>query len=185
MTEPVIEPVSNLVPVTASDLAALVSRPAEPTTGPKPETATADTAALDQLRRRAGEPDELRTAIAARLNVARDADLLSALDEVITRASRPQVPEGCEVLDSDALAELRRDAEVGRTARETALVSAAVADGRIPPASRSSWLTLLATDPNAERTLASLRKGTIPVSPVGYSNENEERDALYDSVFRD
>lgn len=85
------------------------------------------------------------------------------------------------MVDSATLAKLRRDADVGRTHRERELVAAAIRDGRIPPASRETWLSLLAVDPAAEQTLAKLRKGTIPVTPLGYSSDDDTD--LYSDLY--
>jgi hypothetical protein len=63
------------------------------------------------------------------------------------------------------------------------LVAAAIREGRIPAASRTSWLTLLQTDPNAEQTLRSLRRNTIPVAEIGHAGDPELR--LYEELFRD
>jgi hypothetical protein len=43
------------------------------------------------------------------------------------------------------------------------VVAAAIADGRISPASKGDWLELLKVDRNGEATLASLKPGLIPV----------------------
>jgi hypothetical protein len=39
---------------------------------------------------------------------------------------------------------------------------------------------------NTERTLAGLKPGTIPVSPIGYGNADDERsslDAVYSELY--
>ena len=109
--------------------------------------------------------------------------LVSALDQLLAdRADNPD--PGAVLVDADALAELERDAERGRHVRRDQLIAAAINDGRITLASRVTWATLLDTDPvNTERILASLRKGTIPTSPIGYSNVDEGRDELYSQVY--
>jgi hypothetical protein len=85
------------------------------------------------------------------------------------------------------LAQLREDAERGRNVRRDALLADAINTGRIPPSSRATWSTLLDTDPvNTERTLAGLKPGTIPVSPIGYGNADDERsslDAVYSELY--
>ena len=78
-------------------------------------------------------------------------------------------------LDPATYAELRAGAQAGsewkkdneRQRRESA-VSAAVDDGRIPPARREHWLRLLEADyEGASATLASLQPGLIPVDERG------------------
>lgn len=50
------------------------------------------------------------------------------------------------------------------------VVSAAIKDGRIPPARRDHWLQALETDPEGNgKALASLAPGLIPVSEMGHS----------------
>lgn len=56
----------------------------------------------------------------------------------------------------DFMAEHRRSKREG-------LVTAAMQDGRIAPASKDHWLTYLEHDPKGEETLASLQPGLIPV----------------------
>jgi hypothetical protein len=154
-------------------------------TTPEP-LATIDAGALADLRRQAGEPDELRRALASRLNVPADtppAAIMAALDQAMENRPFAGPPAGSELLDSESLAELREDAERGRTAHHRDIVSAAIRLGKIPPASRASWITLLQTDPNAERTLAGLKRGTIPLAEIGHAGD-PERD-LYHELFRD
>jgi hypothetical protein len=63
-------------------------------------------------------------------------------------------------------AQLKRDRE--------GLVAAAITDGRIPPASKDGWLQLLESDPNGEKTLASLAKGIVPVTERGHGHAPDE-----------
>ena len=66
------------------------------------------------------------------------------------------------------------------------LVSAAIKDGRIAPASKEHWSKLLATDPNAAETLAGLAKGLIPVEARGHGGTGTEGepDALSPDVVQ-
>lgn len=149
-------------------------------------TASADTAALADVRRRAAEPDHLRRAVAQRVGVPVDTALpvlLAALDEALDeRAEADRLPDGVVTVDEIALAELRADAELGRTERERDLINRAISTGKIPPSSRASWQVLLATDPrSAQAALAKIKPNTVPVAPVGHGDD-EERDLL-DRVF--
>jgi hypothetical protein len=122
--------------------------------------------------------------IAVRLGLAPDTDptqLLEHLDQAL--AIRP---EGCELIDTEALTQLRAEAELGRTHRERGLVERAIRQGKIPPASRASWVTLLQTDPNAEATLNSIKPNTLPVGkPVGYGTDalDDSDEQLYAELF--
>jgi hypothetical protein len=52
------------------------------------------------------------------------------------------------------------------------LVEQAIARGKIPPAARASWVTLLQHDPHAEQVLARIRPGTLPVGQlVGHGHD--------------
>lgn len=104
----------------------------------------------------------------------------------------PALPEGTVAIDAQTLEQLqvaaRRGAEAhARQEQEDreALVSAAVADGRVAPARREHWLAQLAADPGARSVLASLAPGLIPVGqPAGYSGAaSDDADPLYAAVF--
>lgn len=63
------------------------------------------------------------------------------------------------------------------TAERTALVEAAVTDGRIAPASRRSWLTALTeaarrgAEAQERAALTSLERGRVPLDPIGDGRE--------------
>lgn len=107
----------------------------------------------------------------------------------------PAPPEQPHVatVDASALQELQERARRGDEAiasraqeQRQALASAAVADGRIPPARREAWTRLLEADPDAaQQALASMPKGLIPVGePIGHSGGIAETDdPLYTSLF--
>jgi hypothetical protein len=111
-----------------------------------------------------------RAEIAQRLGLDADIDqtqLLTALDRTLT------LPDGVTLIDLEALEELRAQAELGRTHRERGIVEQAIRAGKIPPASRASWITLLQTTPGAEATLASIRPGTLPLATIGYGKDDD------------
>lgn len=135
-----------------------------------------------------------------RLGVAADADeatIVAALDEALNEQITPPapvtaaLPEGMVAVDAGTLAALQANAQLGveahtRQAREDreALVAAAVADGRIPPARREHWLTQLENDPGAAETLASMPKGLIPVGePKGHAAASIEDPAKQDDYW--
>jgi hypothetical protein len=126
-----------------------------------------------------------RNELAQRLGLAPDVDqaeLLAALDRALT------IPDGVQLIDAEVLNQLRVEVELGRTHRERALVEQAIRAGKIPPASRASWVTLLQTDPNAEATLAGIKPGTLPTKMVGYGQDRDDVDsdeALLRQLFPD
>lgn len=132
------------------------------------------------------------------LGLAEDADeeaIMAALGERLTAppdAPAPELPDGVVTIDATQLEALQVAARRGDEARarqeaddRMALVTAAIADGRIAPARRDHWLAQLAADPGAKDVLASLAPGLIPVgSPVGHSGgASEGDDALYTVLF--
>jgi ATP-dependent protease ClpP protease subunit len=146
-------------------------------------------AQLTQIRTDLGLPEDAdQDAVVAALSKATSAETDDA--DAPPAVGTPTATSGTVTVDAEALASLRRQAERGEQAmarqeqedREN-LVSAAVADGRIPPARREHWLKQLEADQGAADSLASLAPGLIPVdSPIGYS-ATSENDPLYDAVF--
>lgn len=147
--------------------------------------------------------DEQLTTMRQQLGLADTADeatITTALAEALAERADPAqpvtpaaLPDGTVAIDSATLEQLQvaaRRGEEARTRQEaderTALVEAAVAAGRIPPARREHWVGQLAADPGSAETLASLPAGLIPVgAAVGHSGGAEATadDALYSSLF--
>lgn len=139
--------------------------------------------------------DALKAGICARLGIS-DADaanldddaLLGRLTEALAAPQTTTAP-GTVMLDEATLNQLRADAQAGRDAREkqivaerTALVNAAVQDGRIAPARREHWIASLEADPGSAEVLAKLEPGTVPLTARGYTggvNEVTDEDAIY------
>jgi hypothetical protein len=127
---------------------------------------------------------ELRAAIADRIGCpagANDDQLLAALDIALTRR-----PDGTELIDTEALAELQAQAEVGRTHRQRNLVEGALRAGKIRAEAAAPWQSLLQTDPaSAEAALAALPANTIPTARRGYGDDdNDDGDeALLGQVY--
>ena len=180
--------------------------------------APAASAAGRSTNERSGIVPTFLDGVRQRLGVAADAsedDVLGALDEALEEraddedtdkpdgegaddgvgAGSGEQLDGVVAVDAVALAQLRADAELGRAAHarqqredREALVSAAVADGRIAPASREAWLRSLENDPGtgARDALAGLAKGLIPVGPeIGSAGgvDASADDHLFASVF--
>lgn len=89
-----------------------------------------------------------------------------------------QVPEGAVLVDAEQWRETQVAASEGREARarqvsedRDRIVSAAVAEGRIPPSRRDHWRAMLDADPQGTPTvLASFQVGaSVPTVPLGHS----------------
>lgn len=102
-------------------------------------------------------------------------------------ARAPRLPSNMVAVDKGALETLQRNAKAGAEAlarmdkqRREDIVNAAVRDGRIAPASRATWLSMLENDEaNATSLIGDLPKNTIPVDPIGKTDGIEsEEDAL-------
>ena len=138
--------------------------------------------------------DDLKEGLRTRLGVAEaepnDEMLLAALDEALAEGDEPQPTPATAntiVVDAEVFAGLQRDAQDGRDARaeqvstrRDGIVSQALREGRIAPASRNDWRTALNHDEDGTvKLLATLPKGTIPLAEVGHSDELSDSDALY------
>lgn len=130
------------------------------------------------------------------LGVADDADAdtcLAALTEALDeRADTSPNPPGTVVMDAAAHRQMQEDARAGREARDQQLaterrahVDAAVREGRIPPASRNHWESLLAADPNALTTLQNLAGGVIPLEEQGHGDNPQSTSAndAYSAIY--
>lgn len=109
--------------------------------------------------------------------------------------SASQLPAGTVAIDEATLAALRSDAEDGRAARQQQLteardtaISAAIGQGKIPPARRAHWEAAWKADPEgAKATLASLAPGLVPLADNGAPGGEETGDPLdaeIDRLFR-
>lgn len=146
--------------------------------------------------------DEQLATMRTTLGLPTDADpaaVTAAMIEKLTTSPAPEpvpppvvLPEGTVAIDKVQLDELVAAATRGAQARtqqehdgREALVSAAVRDGRIPPARREAWIKQLEADPGSETILASLAPGLIPVGPeIGHSGSaTSADDELYAKLF--
>lgn len=148
---------------------------------------------LNSLRQSVGVPEDADAATI--LDALTEALDERAVDEPQTTTTTATVPDGMVLMDAEQHEQLVANAAAGREARDEqqtqareALVTAAVADGRIPPASRERWQNLLAADEGAAQTLAQLAPGTVPLESVGHGgagNPNSPDDQLYNQLWGD
>jgi ATP-dependent protease ClpP protease subunit len=159
-----------------------------------------------------GEPNRKESAVAysdltaglrERLGVtdatADDETLLAALDEALNeqaetpKAAAATIPEGAVVMDAASLEELRSQAALGAQARaqqesdrRDAIVSNALAEGRIAAASRNSWRAQLDKDEEGITALLSSfpKNQAVPVAELGQSDTiTSADDALYGEIY--
>lgn len=139
-----------------------------------------------------------RIGIAADVELTDD-QLLAAVDEALAEradenpaAAARDLPEGSEIVDSEVLAQLQRDAEDGRTARaeqaaarREQVVDDAIKAGKFGPARRDAWLNRLERDEEGGLAdLEALTPGLVPVSQVGDAGDELDADeAAYARVF--
>lgn len=87
---------------------------------------------------------------------------------------------GLEVTDPDSFTRLQAEAAEGRqikAAAAAAKIEASVADaiskGKITPARKKHWVTLITADPGMEQVLASVPNETaMPMSELGHSHDD-------------
>ncbi len=130
-------------------------------------------------------------------NVSEDA-VLAALDEALTEqaetpaAPTAALPDGVTAIEVDILTAMRSELDELRAIRteqadanRAALVEAAIADGRIPPARREHWTAALKADEEGMApVLASLAPGTVPLAEIGHSDDVESADdTLYAKFY--
>lgn len=98
---------------------------------------------------------------------------------------------GMEVLDADTLAALKTDAAEGRKlaaaaarAKVEAAVDDAVTKGKITPARRKHWISLIEADPGMADVLAAVpAEMAVPMSEVGHSANNGKGDLAESGWF--
>ena len=89
---------------------------------------------------------------------------------------------GMEVIDSDSLAALRTEAAEGRQVKAAAAkakidgqVNDAIRAGKITPARRDHWVTLISADPGMADVLASVPDETaVPRTEIGHSADTAD-----------
>jgi ATP-dependent protease ClpP protease subunit len=122
---------------------------------------------------------------------ASEETVLTALDQVLaeqandtTPAPAATLPEGVVTIDAAVLSDLQSMAAQGvealksqTAARREGILAKALEDGRIAPASKDTWATLLDKDEEGTtKALDSLVKNTIPVDEIGHADANASGD---------
>lgn len=130
--------------------------------------------------------DEIKARLG--LSEASEEEVLTAVEDLATQPDA-SLPEGVATIDATVLERLQADAAAGREAleaqaaeRRQGIVKAAIAEGRITPASSAQWLAQLEKDEDGAKALIeSFPKNTLPVVEVGRSDEPEVNadDELY------
>lgn len=116
-----------------------------------------------------------------------DQALLTTLDERLkpsAEATTFEPPEGTVLIDAAAYAELQKGAQEGRealaaqtTARRDGIITKALEEGRIAPASKAQWRGMLDKDEDGTKALlASMPANTIPVEEIGVGDNKEFSD---------
>jgi hypothetical protein len=94
------------------------------------------------------------------------------LDAGVWKQAQEQIAQGVQ-----AAAKLREQ-------ERDMLLSAAVDDGRIPPANRAHWAALWDKDPKGTtQVIASLKRNLIPVNAMGYVGDDEDGPDPYAGLF--
>jgi ATP-dependent protease ClpP protease subunit len=154
----------------------------------------------------------LNEGLAQKLGIATDADdetILTALDSALAERT-PETPEpapeptieqatliaakaGLSLVSNEVLTGLQNQAREGAEARaqqvresHERIINAAIADGKIVPASRDHWLKQIAADPAGISNVIAGLPAVLPLAEVGHGVSNEitnEDDALYTSLF--
>ena len=144
--------------------------------------------------------DEQQTALFDLLGLPADTDpadvdaILAVIDDLAKQATsdttdtKPSAVAaaakriGLEVVDSDTLAALRTEAAEGRQVKAAAAkaridgqVADAIRAGKITPARRDHWVTLITADPGMADVLASVPDETaVPRTEIGHSADTDD-----------
>lgn len=153
--------------------------------GPEPEGSPVDLtdeqAALMRTQLGLGDDADAATIVAAMQEALAEQAADAPAPAAPARPAVAALPDGVVAIESSVLDQLRADGAAGRAAhtrqatedRDRA-ITAAIGEGRIPPARRAHWVAQWDADPEgAETTLAALEPGTIPVSEIGTSQDRD------------
>lgn len=137
-------------------------------------------AALHEALGLPADTDDLDLIVATAVDLAAQVETLDPAKPSTVAAAAAR--NGMEVIDKDTADALRRDAQEGRkiaAAAARAKVEAAVDDavnkGKITPARRKHWVSLIEADPAMADILAKYpNEMAVPMSEVGHSADNSD-----------
>jgi hypothetical protein len=187
-------------PVTAPAAADPAPLPADdlPAAEPVNQLTQEDDMSLSEFRSRLGLPDDadeaaVLAALDGRLQPAPPTTQPEGTDdppvpvekvpELVGASTKPALPAGVVAIEASVLDDLRRKAELGAQAAERqrvgdrdAVITAAISDGRIPPARRDHWVTAWEADADGTKgVLASLEPGlVVPTVLAGTTGPGED-----------
>lgn len=169
------------------------SRPNGSPTTPPPASADGPTPPTTEGATLVDFTDEQIATLRTQVGFADNADASTITDAIVealgeradtrpSNDSRPRVPEGMTLIETDVLNQLQTGAQAGveartqqRTDARDRALDAAVNTGRITPARRDHWQTNWDADPEGTRELLdSLPKGfAVPLDEVGHADDTE------------
>ncbi|WP_295035519.1 head maturation protease, ClpP-related [uncultured Microbacterium sp.] len=170
------------------DSSPMLPRSSEPGSTKNKETITMSDTFLAQVRDRLGVTDA--NATEQTVLDALDESLAEAIDETPAPVATA-VPEGTVVMDKEQHAQLVRDAQAGRDARDQQIkdrrdliVAKAIETGRIAPANAESWRKQLDKDEDGVAALIQDLQATVPLGEIGHSDGvTNSDDANYEAIY--
>lgn len=130
------------------------------------------------------DTDDIDLIVATAVDLATQVEALDPAKPSTVAAAAAR--NGMEVIDKDTADALRRDAQEGRkiaAAAARAKVEAAVDDavnkGKITPARRKHWVSLIEADPAMADVLAAVPDETaVPLTELGHSTEPDLAESV-------
>jgi len=131
--------------------------------------------------------DDVFAAIAASRQTPKPADT-----PPVPVAASGIVPEGAMVVDASIIKALQAAAQQGQEAfkeiqknRRDSVISAAIEQGKFPPARRDHYELMWKGDPEGtERHIESLARNLVPIQAAGYpGTETFEEDSIYAAMY--
>jgi hypothetical protein len=126
------------------------------------------------------DTDDADLGVATAVDLAAQVEALDPAKPASVAAAAAR--NGCEVLDKETAAALRRDAQEGRKIaaaaakqRIEASVDDAISKGKITPGRRKHWVSLIEADPGMEQVLTSVPdECAVALSEIGHSADNAD-----------
>lgn len=171
------------------DSSTMLPRSTEPGSTKNKETITMSDTFLAAVRDRLGVTDAAATENT--VLAALDESLAETADETPAVAVVTAVPDNTVVMDAEQHAQLVRDAQAGREARDQQvkdrrdlIITNAIATGRIAPANSESWRAQLDKDEDGVAALIQNLAATVPMGEIGHSDGvTNSDDANYEAIY--